>query len=564
MPRVSALRDLLIVCTLCLLVAASACGGGETPLAGETKILIGPRFWTGDPANPWAEAVEVRGGRIQSLFSRAQIPKMFAGGGTVISLPGKVAVPGLVDAHAHIRGYGLTLQRADLVGCAPVEQCLERVVAFAQAHPEQPWIEGRGWDQNDWPTLAWPDADRLEQVIPSRPVALRRVDGHALWANRTALAEAGIDDETPDPSGGKIHRDRNGRATGILVDEAMSLVLDRIPKLSTEVIERALEDAAKDLLAVGLTGVHDMGVGTETWAAMKKLAAEGRFPLSVFAYAGVDTDLYKQLLETGPQHEGRLHLVGVKIYADGALGSRGARLLEPYDDEPNARGLWITGPEALREEFERAAAAGLQPAVHAIGDAANRAVLDQWELVLGSQGAEPALPLRLEHVQIMSPEDQPRVSQLGVIASMQPTHATSDMPWAERRVGQARLAGAYSWRTMLKSGAVLSFGSDFPIESIDPRKGLYAAVTRQDLEGNPAGGWLPEQRLTFQQALAAFTSGAAKAVGREDDNGTLAPGRYADITVFEEELLDVSPEAIVRTRITATVIGGSVYLPGRD
>ncbi len=560
------MRMLLLACVLCPCLALAAvllgCRAEVSESGGPGKIFTGPRFWTGDPAQPWADAVLVSGPRVVRLLSKREIPQWIAKGASAEVLPGELAVPGLVDAHAHIRGYGMTLGQVNLVAAVSLEETLERIKHFAEEHQEERWVQGRGWDQNDWPDAAWPDADRLDQLLPERPAAMRRIDGHALWVNRAALDAAGINDETPDPPGGSIHRDRSGRATGILVDQAMDLVFSQIPEPGVEDVERALADAASDLVAVGLTGVHDMGVDTITWQAMKRLAAQGRFPLSVFAYASADSALYRELLETGPQHEGRLHLVGVKLYADGALGSRGARLIEPYSDDAASVGLWVTEPEELLREIERSSRAGLQPAVHAIGDAANRAVLDAWESLGGTTAQGPAL--RLEHAQILHPDDLPRPAALGVVASMQPTHASSDMPWAQLRLGEKRLAGAYAWRSMLDSGALLAFGSDFPVEDIDPRLGLYAAVTRQDAEGYPPGGWLPEQRLSIQEALRAFTLGAAEAVSSSDRLGTISAGRYADFTVFDRDILEGPPSRILDAKISATVISSWVYLPGRD
>jgi len=549
----------LAVWGVAAMATTTGCSRTKTPPAAEPNILVGPRFWTGDAAHPWADALVLSEGRIVALASKAEIPKLIAGGGSVRELPGVVAVPGLVDAHGHLAGYALARRRVDLAGTTSVEQALDRVEKFAAAHPDDRWVQGRGWDQNEWPDHAWPDADRLEQIVPGRPCALWRVDGHALWVNRTALAAAGIGPATKDPSGGTIHRDSDGRPTGILVDNAAELVAAKIPAPSAKELRAALEAAAPELTSLGLTGVHAMDVDGKEWDALEALAREGRFPLRVTAYAKLESDLHRRLLAQGPLVSGRLRAAGVKLYADGALGSRGARLLAPYDDARGVKGLWIVPPKKLEEQVAAVLAARLQPAVHAIGDAANREVLDAFAAAERRDPAARDLRPRVEHAQILDRADVPRFARLGAIASMQPTHATSDMPWVEDRLGSARLAGAYAWRSLASSGARLASGSDFPIESPDPRLGLYAATTRQDLRGAPSGGWLPAQRLTLVEALAAFTQGAAYA-GRDEENvGQLTPGKWCDVTVFGIDIFRAPPREIAEAPIAATVIGGQVF-----
>lgn len=544
-----------------LALSLLGCNGSQPPPAQETTIFTGVRFWTGDPANPWAEALLVSEGKIVRTIERDEIAKQLAAGGTVVTLSGAVAVPGLVDAHAHLAGYALGRRQVDLTGTTTLEAALELVRQFVAAHPNDRWVIGRGWDQTDWSSQAWPDADRLEQVVPGRPVALTRVDGHALWVNRTALSMAKIDADTPDPPGGSIHREARRRPTGILIDNAMSLVERAIPEPTDAMLEEALAAAAVDLLAVGLTGVHDMGFDTQTRDAIDRLQRRHRWPLRVVGYASFGNSLYRELIGGGPQQIGRIKIPGVKLYADGALGSRGARLLAPYTDEPGSQGLWVTAPEKLREAIEELAAHELQPAVHAIGDAANRTVLDAFEVVEKRKPSLCSLRPRVEHAQIVDPADIARFAPLGAIASMQPTHATSDMPWAVARLGSDRLAGAYAWRSMLAARAPLAFGSDFPVESIDPRLGLYAGATRQDKLGRPPGGWLPAQKLSLEELLTAFTHGAAYAARQEDQLGRLAPGYWCDITVFGRDLFGSSPDSWQDTPVTATIIGGQVVTP---
>ncbi len=543
---------------LCLL---AGCSRPNESLPMETTIVTGPRFWTGDPSRAWADGLLVSQGKIVRTVERSEIARLLARGGTVITLPGVLAVPGLVDAHAHLVGYAMGKREAELTGAATLEETLERVRSFAKLHPKDPWVVGRGWDQTDWPDKAWPSADRLEQVVSDRPVALSRVDGHAMWVNRAALSMAGIDAKTPDPPGGKIHRDAQGRPTGILIDAAIGMVESKIPASSDEVVEEALAAAANDLLAVGLTGVHDMGANEQLVNALTHLAKLNRWPLRVIGYAGEGSSLHQRLLKDGPFVTGRISIPGVKLYADGALGSRGARLLAPYSDEPGSQGLWVTEPTALQASVDELIQHGLQPAIHAIGDAANRAVLDAYQQTARKNPRLSSLRPRVEHAQIVDPADFARFAPLGAIASMQPTHATSDMPWVEQRLGTQRLAGAYAWRSLSAAGAPLAFGSDFPVESIDPRLGLYAAVTRQDASGNPEGGWLPQQRLALEEALAGFTFGPAYSTHQEETLGRLVAGSWCDVTVFDRDLFDADPHTILDAKVTATMIGGQKVWP---
>ncbi len=561
----TALRWTMLATGAAMMIAGSGCGGGsEPPPVQRVNILTGPRFWTGDPQRPWADGLVVNDGRIERVLDRAEIGSLIAAGGTVRQLPGALAVPGLVDAHGHVTSYAMTGRRADLTGARSLDDTLDRVRAFAAEHPDAAWVLGRGWDQNDWPDRGWPDAERLEQAVSGRPAALTRVDGHALWVNRSALAAAGISAATPDPPGGAILRDAAGRPTGILVDRAAELVENVVPAPPARAVEQALAVAAQQLVALGLTGVHDMdadapGYGSG-WSAMRALAKQGKFPLRINAFAALGSPLHREILDSGPIEDGRLRAIGIKLYMDGALGSRGARLLAPYSDEPKSSGLWVTELAEVAAHARQATDAGLETAIHAIGDAGIGAALEVARLTRTTTTNRAPKRFRIEHAQIVDLADIPRFKELGVIASMQPTHATSDMPWAEDRVGPLRIRGAYAWRAFLDAGVPLAFGSDFPIESPDPRLGLYAAVTRQDRNGMPPGGWLPEQRLTLAEALAAFSAGAAFAAGQENELGRLAPGYQADLTIFEDDLFALPPEKLPTAGIAATVIAGeTVY-----
>ncbi len=549
---------LLVWLGLCLL---AGCTRPNDSLPMETTIVTGPRFWTGDPSHAWADGLLVSQGKIVRTVERSEMARLLARGGTVLTLPGVLAVPGLVDAHAHLVGYAMGKREVELTGAATLDETLERIRSFAQQHPEDAWIVGRGWDQTDWPDKAWPNADQLQKIVSDRPAALSRVDGHAMWVNRAALDTAKIDANTPDPPGGKIHRDAQGKPTGILIDNAITLVERQIPAPSDAVVEEALAAAANDLLAVGLVGVHDMGANDQLVNALAHLAKLNRWPLRVTGYASEGSSLHQRLLKDGPFVAGRLSIPGVKLYADGALGSRGARLLAQYADEPSSQGLWITEPPALQAQVEQLVQHGLQPAIHAIGDAANRAVLDAYQAAAQKSPRLASLRPRVEHAQIVDPIDFARFRPLGAIASMQPTHATSDMPWVEQRLGAQRMPGAYAWRSLSSAGAPLAFGSDFPVESIDPRLGLYAAVTRQDASGNPPGGWLPQQRLALEEALAAFTFGAAYATHQEESLGRLVAGQWCDVTVFDRDLFADDPHTILDAKVTATMIGGQKVWP---
>ncbi len=506
-------------------------------------------------------ALAIRDGRIAAVGDDTTLLAQWRGPHTrVTDLQGRTVLPGLTDAHVHLAGLGRRLRQLDLVGTRSKEEILQKVQVYARKHPEMRWIVGRGWDQNDWPDPRMPDRADLDRVVPDRPVFLTRIDGHAAWVNSRALELAGITRDTPDPPGGRILRRSDGSPTGVLIDRAVGLVRAVMPEPTIEDIRRDLEAGARACVAAGLTSIHDAGIDTRTWQAYLHLLQEGRLPLRVYAMAMYGSDLAETLLRTGPiigLGEDRLTLRAIKVIADGALGSRGAALLEPYTDEPDSRGLLLVRPEELETLSRRALRAGVQLAVHAIGDRANRMVLDVWERVFGPRGC-PSCRFRIEHAQIIHPDDIPRFAQLHVIPSMQPTHATSDMPWVPARLGPHRQRGAYAWRSLLDTGVVIAGGSDAPVEEIFPMLGLYAATTRQDRNGQPPGGWHPEQRVTPLEAVQMFTTWAAYAAFMEDLVGRLRPGMFADFTVLDRDPMDVNPREIPRIHVHMTVIGGNV------
>jgi len=522
-------------------------------------LLIGRIYPTALSAEPVSALAFDAEGRVLAQGRSADLRKLLESrkrGVQEIVLAGTV-IPGLIDAHGHLLGLGFSLLQADLVDTRDRAQIYERLLAKAKDLAPGDWLLGRGWDQNDWPEQAFPTAADLDRVIADRPVWLERIDGHAGWANSAALRAAGIDEHSKDPEGGRILRGADGKPSGVLIDAAMGLVETRVPKPDRAVRRRALRLALDSAVAAGLTGVHDAGVSSENLALYRDLADDDALPLRIYAMADGDAAALAQLCRDGPyQHPGgRLSVRAVKLYADGALGSRGAALLADYDDDAGNRGLLIQTPAQLNKIIARAAACGIQPAVHAIGDRANRAVLDAFAALSAEQRAR--LRPRIEHAQVVAPADIARFAQLGVIASMQPTHATSDMPWAQARIGAQRLRGAYAWRRFMDQGVRIALGSDFPVERVQPVLGIYAAVTRQDAKGAPKGGWLPDQRLTLNETLDGFTRGAAYAGFAEGTIGTLEVGKRAD---FVE--LSIDPQRL-RGRGLLTIEVNSTWLDGR-
>jgi predicted amidohydrolase YtcJ len=527
-------------------------------------VIVDAVVRTMDAANPMAEALAMRGGQVVYVGDRAGAEAHVGDGTEVVEAGGRLVLPGLIDSHAHFLGLGKTLVNLDLTGTTSAEQVRLKVVEACAAAPAGQWIYGRGWDQNDWEARAFPTWRDLHGC-PDNPVYLSRVDGHALWVNAEALKAAGIHKGTPDPDGGRVVRDAQGIPSGILVDNAEALVEDVVPAATHEQLLRRARLAQAECLRLGLTGVADAGVDEAGFAAYEALGGAGELKIRVYAMVQHDEALIESWLARGPQvglHGDHLTVRAIKLYVDGALGSRGAALLAPYSDEPGNSGLLVTEPAEIEAITRRALGAGFQVCTHAIGDRGNRVVLDAYEAALADHaGADRRL--RVEHAQILGPADLPRFAALGVIPAMQPTHATSDMPWAADRLGADRLAGAYAWRSLLDSGAALPLGSDFPVESPAPLWGIHAAVTRQDHAGQPEGGWLPDQRLTVQQAVHGFTLGAAHAAFEEDRKGSLVEGKLADLVMLSRDIFEVPPAEILQTEVVLTVIGGEVLYDGR-
>ncbi len=476
-------------------------------------------------------------------------------GATRIDGHGQYVLPGLTDAHAHVYGLGSLATELNLLGTPSVDDAVRQIAEFARDNPHASWIQGRGWNQVLWTVKEFPRAADIDAVVSNKPVWLRRIDGHAGWANSFTLDIAGIDNDTPDPIGGKIIRDRNGKASGVLVDAAMNLVTAHIPAPGKDDIRRAYRLAIRTLLSLGMTSVHDTGINIIEAEVYMSMADDDELDMRIYAMlsgAGSNLDaIGKPIVGYGRD---RLDIRAVKLYADGALGSRGAALLAPYSDDVENRGLPFYTMNELHGFVAKANNMGFQVGIHAIGDRGNRMALDAFEKAQG--GTASPLRNRIEHAQIIALADIPRFAKLGVIASMQPTHATSDMNMAEDRVGPERLEGGYAWRRLLASGAVIASGSDFPVELANPFHGLYAAVTRQDRAGLPAGGWRADQRLSRAEALHSFTLAGAFAAHQEDRLGSLEPGKWADFIVVDRDFFAIPAAELDDMQILETWVGG--------
>lgn len=526
-------------------------------------LLVGAAVWQDDGKDAGARpglAVLVQGGRIAAVGPEAQLRKAHPRA-RLVQLSGGTLLPGLIEGHAHVRGLGELRLKTDLTSATSLSDALRKVRRWMGDHPEG-WVVGRGWDQNRWPSKAFPTAADLDNVAGDRPAVLERVDGHAVWVNSAALRLAGITRDTPDPSGGRILRDGRGEPTGILVDTATGLVERLIPEPPPAEVQARLLAGLEELKADGFTAVADMGIEASTLSAYRALEARNALPIRVFAYLAHDRALMLKELKHSGSKGSFFRIQGVKFYLDGALGSRGARLLEPYADAPETRGLWVTDPAKVEADVAVTLASGFQPAIHAIGDAANRAALDLLERVKPKAPKGAPLP-RIEHAQIVTDRDAARFGPLGVVASVQPVHCTSDHAWTPARLGAARVREAFPWRRFLAGGAVLAFGSDAPVEDANPYVSLAAAETREDPEGDPEGGFLPDQRLTRAEALRAYTAGNARALGRAE-LGVLRPGAAADLLWVEAPVATLPADALRKLKAGRLWVNGvEVDLPAR-
>ncbi len=514
-------------------------------------IIYNAKIYTLDSAFSTTRAMAIKDGKIIATGTVDSIRKTYRAPKS-IDMDGKFVYPGFNDAHSHFMGYAGTLRSVNLVGTTSFDEVLERIKTFQDEHKTQ-YITGRGWDQNDWEIKEFPTKEKLDSLFPETPVFIGRIDGHAGLANQAALKLAGIDTSTI-VRGGIIEK-KNGKLTGILVDNAMDLIVE--PRLDHQLLTKALQEAEQNLFAVGLTTVTDAGLERYQIELLDSLQKQGLLNIRVYAMVSDKKGLVDYYLEKGQIKTDKLNVSGVKFYLDGALGSRGALMLHPYSDDPQNEGLQLDSIGHYLASAEKLKAAGWQMCVHAIGDSANRLVLNVYEQVL--QGKEDHR-WRAEHSQIVTPADVQRFGKLGVIPSIQPTHATSDMYWAENRLGSARMNEAYPYQDLLQSAGMVALGTDFPIEGIDPLRTFYSAVFRQDEKGYPDGGFTPDQKLTREQALRGMTIWAAYAGFEEKVKGSLEVGKWADFVVLDQDIMTAPQENILKTKVVMTFLGGeNVY-----
>jgi predicted amidohydrolase YtcJ len=557
---------------LCIGLGSVTALGGSA-VAQHTRstdlVFVNGNIYTMDGRQPRAEALAIRNGRIIAVGSNDDVRRRVSDDARVRDLKRRTVLPGLIDAHAHVASLGsFGLGCIDLSSARSFDQVVQMVANKAAKTPAGQWILGGRWDHETWPDKRLPTHEQLSAVTPDNPVWLTRVDGHVGLANAAAMARAGITPDTRAPAGGEILRDADGNPTGLFVDNAEDLITRHIDDAVADA-EALILKAQEMCLSAGLTGVHDMGVSPAEIDAYKRLADSGRLKLRVYLLVSAPYAM-EYFTKERPYVSERVTVRGCKLYVDGAMGSQGAWLLEPYSDRPTDAdgrpytGLNVTPPEDIRKIARHALQHGYQVCTHAIGDRGNRVVLDAYAAAL-EQAPHADHRFRIEHAQLLAPDDVPRFAQLGVIPSMQPTHCTTDMRWVYARVGRERARGAYAWASLLKTGARIAAGSDFPVESHNPFPGLYAAITRQNAAGEPPGGWHPEQRMTRTEALRAFTLDAAHAAFEEDRKGSLSPGKLADFVIIDRDVMTCEPKRILETRALKTIIGGeTVYEASRS
>jgi len=542
--------------SLALAAAVASTAAAQQPAAD--LIVFSGSIYTADATRPLVQALAIRAGRIMFAGNRAGAEALAGPQTERWDLGGKPVIPGMVDAHVHLLGLGQALRLVDLTGTTSYDEVIARVAERAKTAKPGEWIRGRGWDQNDWAVTEFPTHDALSRAVPDNPVYLTRVDGHAVLVNAAAMRAANLTAASQDPSGGRIIRDAAGSPTGVLVDRATGYVGRVIPADSRDEMKAATLTAIAEANRWGLTGVHDAGESEEVIAVFEELARAGQYDLRNYVMVRADEAALDRLMARGPRtalHDGRIWVRAIKISADGALGSRGAALLEDYSDEPGNRGLVTADSGYMRRVAAKALRSGFQVNIHAIGDRANRTVLDIYADAL-TEVPTADHRFRIEHAQILSYQDIPRFADLGVIPSMQGSHQTSDMYWVPNRIGWNRSQGTYAWRSLLNTGAVIPNGSDTPVESANPLISFHAFVTRQDARGYPAGGWFPAEKTTRQEALLSMTLWPAYAAFMEDVSGSLTPGKYADFVVLDQDIMTVAEERILDTKVEMTVLGG--------
>lgn len=562
-PFRSAVALLLIAATAPLAAQAPA----RTAPARAEIIVTNARIYTADDAQPLAEAMAISGGRLQFVGSLVEAMALRGPATTMVDAGGRTIIPGMTDAHAHLYQLGGVLRQVDLTGTRSYDDVVARVVAKAATLPKGTPVIGRGWDQNDWSDTRLPTNIGLTAATPDHPVVLTRVDGHAVLANAVAVAKVGITAETKDPEGGRILRDARGVATGVFVDNAQRLLEGATTGGAQANPRDLLRSAVQEANRWGLTGVHDMGVSPAVVGTYEAAAQAGELTLRAYVLLSGDSASVAWAFNKGPRSalfDGRLWVRSIKLYGDGALGSRGAALLDPYADDAQNNGLLVMQPAYITGVSERALRTGWQVATHAIGDRANRLALDAYAAALKTVPTADHR-FRIEHAQIIHHDDIGRFATLGVIPSMQASHQTSDMYWAGNRLGTERLRGAYAWRSLLASGTIVPNGSDFPVENVNPLISFHAAIARQDADDFPVGGWYPEQRMTREEALRSMTIWPARAAFQETVLGSLTAGKYADFVLLDQDIMRIAPELVLQTRVLQTWVGGAkVYeLTGR-
>ncbi|HYR69868.1 MAG TPA: amidohydrolase [Candidatus Acidoferrum sp.] len=517
-------------------------------------LLTNGRIHTMDAAGSVVDSLVIRAGRVAFAGRRGDINP--APREPTLDLGGRAVLPGLVDGHGHLMLLARARLELNLATAGSEDEIAQMVAAAAARLRPGQWISGRGWDQTRWPGQAYPGRASLDRAAPGHPVALIRVDGHATWASGEALTRAGITRHSSDPPGGLITKDANGEPTGILIDLAQDIIRSLVPAPAEERFDQAVRETMAECLAKGLTGAHEPGLDLSAVASYTRLIERGQFPFRVFA-ALSGKKAWARYRDGAPETvgDGRLVVGAVKLWLDGALGSRGAALHSPYCDDPANTGLVRVPPEDVERLTREVSARGFHVWVHAIGDRANTMVLDVFERVRAVGG--PQSRLRVEHAQILTPADMPRFARLGVVPSMQPTHCTSDMRWAGERLGPERLAGAYAWRSVLDAGAYIAGGSDFPVEDANPFHGLHAAVTRRPREGDDPG-WQPAQRMTREEAVRSFTIWNARSIGLEADQGSLEAGKRADLIALSDDVFTCAEEKIAGLAPVLTMVGGAV------
>lgn len=535
-------HSILILAVLTLISACSMKEQTDLILTNATVYTVNDNFQV-------AEALAVKDGKIEAVGSSEQITGQYQAD-RVIDLEGKPVYPGFIDPHCHFYGYSMNQRQVDLVGTTSFSQIMDKLKAYNQKHQAE-WIVGRGWDQNDWQVQEFPDRQKLDRVFPDKPVYLTRIDGHAALVNSVAMKKAGIDADTK-VDGGKVEKEA-GKPTGILIDNAMDLVSDIIPEPTREEKISVLQQGARNCFGVGLTSVADAGLGYDAITLMDSLQKAGQLKMQTYVMLSPTRQNYEQFMKKGPYQTPYMHIESIKLFADGALGSRGACMLEPYSDDPDNTGFLVTPKKEIKKHARKAYQHDYQVNTHAIGDSANRVVLEVYSDILGGKNDRR---WRIEHAQVVHPDDFSLFGQYSIIPAVNTTHATSDMYWADERLGQERLKHAYAYKNLLKENGWLPNGSDFPVENINPLYGFYAAVARKDLEGYPEGGFQPENALTRRQALKAMTTWAARSMFEENIKGRIAKGMQADLVVAGSDIMDIPMEQVPEVKVLRTFVQG--------